>query len=314
MIDVGADLIAAQKALAVQPVVTCFASEARFGVGIPDWTSVYSGGAETAMELDAAVAGDGSLIRVRANTAAGKYEFQRIVDPTDPDDWSGASWAQLVSQGGGPGSGSIFVDPQTPANVYFVYAYGAARRNVRMLTSADYGATWSAYETVYAYGSGAVEYVAGAMRYAGTAEIVVFICYAGATRDLVMTKRAAGGGAWSAPAAWSLGDIGRCDGFDAVWYEDDFLVLLAGAPTGATTARLWWAVYGDGGLRPAGTWAWGVVEQSDVAGFSYVGPRIADADTLRVSWLEAYTGTGAYRRQQLGRPSGRPDLGPTDLA
>jgi hypothetical protein len=299
MIDVGANLIAAQKLLQVRPVIGCTVKEQRTTAAIPDW-SVVATLADTQQFMDGCVAGNGVLMRVRLS--GGYVQIHRVVTPTSAASWAAASWVNVYATAAATPP-AIFCDPQSGGtDVYIVFVTGATSRVLQIIKSTDYGVSFGAATAIYTHGSGAIEHVSGSMRTSGTREVVVFWYFAGATRVIYMSWYPAGGGSWSAPYGWPFGNLGACYGFDAEWRGGDWLLLLAGLDDPGGTACLWWVVYGDGGLRAVGEWAWGVIETSGVVGFSFWAPRLTQADVLRGSYLEVWTGTGAYRRQVLQRP------------
>ncbi len=294
MRTIDAELTAEQTKLRLRPALGATVGQNGYEFSRIRWAETWAGSL-TAQAYDMCIAGDGSAVLCRLS--GGNVQVMRVADPASAASWAAATWT-TVAAGTTGANPCVWSNPQAGASVYVCYCALTDRR-IWVAASADYGATFGAPATVYTYASTGIRALAGCMRASGTQDNYIFCAWVSAGVTTWNYFRFTGG-AWGAPVAitgWPAAYA--VQGLDLVW-ESDFLAVVAGQTTASGNgARLWWAVLGDGGTYTAGTGASGVLEATDVTGFLYYSPSLVAGEHIRLGYLETYTGTGAYRRQQL---------------
>lgn len=244
----------------------------------PRWVRVYSGG-EADEVSGIAIGGDGSLIRVRIQSAT--LYRQRVVGPGAGSDFSvWTSWragSRLCAvAAAGSELRAFTVDDATPTQIYEA-------------VSSDNGATWAAWALLET-AAGTVATLAAVAKGDGTFLLVWSV---GAT----LYKKKRSGGSWGAAAAWP-NTVNGITGV-AVAYRNDWNIVVTG--TEATTANpaVWQLIYGDGYSQAADTWSGltGVRPASAGSNVVYDSPSLAtDGGREWLTFGENYTGTGGYNR------------------
>jgi hypothetical protein len=277
----SADLLAAQRSGARSPY---FAVEARnnlSGVVNLKWSRLYNG-----LEADSThaitIAGDGSLIRVRATPASDncRLYFQRVTAPGPGSDFSrwtyldqyNVQWVAACSLG---------------AEVSLVWVRGTGEISRRV--SLNNGATWQSPEYVGFALSGAVNGLAASYKPGG--DMTVFFTH---YRTLFTFKRTSG--VWQGPGQWNKSTFGL--GNVASIYDGDWKLLLAGQDLDADY-KVWSLIYGDGGEAPAGAWSdlKSLTSAPEDSGYTYDGLFLDKPDTVyRSFFVEKYSGSESYNR------------------
>ena len=273
-------LTAAGKSPARSPYVRVRVQRKIGAAGRLDWERIYTG-VETEALTGLTQAGDGSILRIRVN--AGNVEIQRTATPSAASAWS--TWPA----GSTNSATGIAICARGAAAAAFYTR--ASNGEIYACTSADYGATWTAWALIDA--AGALPYhLAAAINPAGD----LFLAYErGAT---VHALKKPSGAAWNAPAAGPT--LTAVHGL-AVHYLGDWNLIITGLATTTADPTVWTDIYGDGYAYAVDTWGDLYVIQTASAGsgvtFRY--PSLAMPDVYRLSFRQAFTGTTAYNRPYL---------------
>ncbi|MDP2935049.1 MAG: hypothetical protein Q8O86_01005, partial [Dehalococcoidia bacterium] len=271
MRTLSAALTAAQKSASAAPYVRVRAIRKIGGVGRLDWERLYTG-AEAEVSHGATQPADGSLLRIRVN--AGQVQIQRTTSPGPASNF--ATWPA------GTGSDvSCVAICSSGASVWAFYA-NFTDRKVYASASTDSGATWGAWTAITAAGGAISSFIAAAMKSNGD---VLVIYDQGAT--LYKVKRS--GGAWGAQAAWT-NSAASITGL-AIYYANDFNIIVTGTEVTTTHPRVWSCIYGDGYSQGADTWSAlaEITGASAGSGVAYKLPSLAQPDVYRAFWVETYS-------------------------
>ncbi|MFA7296081.1 MAG: hypothetical protein WC211_02710 [Dehalococcoidia bacterium] len=276
-------LLAAQQAASAEPYVRVRLSDLDVGVPRLRWTRWYSG-AEAAGPCGVAVAGDGALLRARIDAATGALSHQRVAGPSAGSTYS--AWTSLGSVHAGARVG--FAAAGTRALIATVRSGGTG---VEVRESTDSGASFGASSLLTTTG-GAVTAIACTLQASGTAAVV--FAWGGA----VYAMRRTGLGVWSVPALWPHA-LASVSGLAAT-FESDHQVIVSGV-TSAGAAGAWSCILGAGGSMPPGGWSalHEVAGASAGTNVSYLATGVTWAGGPRATFVESYSGGGAYQRLHL---------------
>ena len=273
-------LLAAQQAATHVPVVRLTASNRDCGVVRLEWQRLYTG-AEPDYYHALAMAGDGSMIRVRLTLPGDSRKLyrQRVASPgpgADFSQWTYTSQYNCV----------VVAAAALGAEVSIFWINTS--RELRRIKSTDYGATWGGPELLDYSPTTAINGLAAA--YKPNGDLAVFFAD---QATLYVKKRV--GGSWQAKTAWdkSTGDLSGA----AAVYDGDWDLLVTGRDL-AGSYKLWALVYGDDGHVPAGTWsALGELATAPGDGsFTYSQAFLDKPDVWRAFFVERFTGSQAYDR------------------
>lgn len=270
-------LLAAQKAASTEPYVDVVVENSIAGVRRLDMAQIDAT-AHAIAKHDVAVAGDGSVTRVRMESAAVKQ--QRVANPaTGP--WN--AWTNLAT-----GMGAQVACAAKGSRVAVAYV-DAAGTGIKLRESTDNGATYAAEVAVTTAGA-SVNDLAIAYKNAGGDLAVAWA--AGTSVGIIKrTSGAFGSAATNAPGFSSLNGVALVYGFD--WD-----IVLTGVEATTLKPMLWTIVYGDGVDAPANSWGTLFAQQqaeSD-AQVTYKAPSIVYTDTYRILLVEADAFTGGATR------------------
>ena len=277
MRSLAAALTAAQRSTGRRPYLKVVIRDRFAGIKrLRPVTWADFGGAD--LPHGAACAGDGSLTRIVVD-AGNALRSHRVAVPSAGSGWGdvpalqrSASRLCAIAFSGANGI-MIATDNVTPAQVHFA-------------TSADSGATWSAWALAFTH-SLTVTSIAVALT--GTTACVIV----NNGSELMAYKRT--GGVWGAGVS-STGAVMLVTGV-AVWHSGDWNVIWTGTPTGGGS-RLASRIFGDGFSQGVNTWSSSrtIVESAPGTGVFYSAPYLAQPDVFRLTYREQFTGTGAYDR------------------
>ena len=254
-------------------------------VGAPRlrWRRLYAG-SEPDGPCALAMAGDGSLLRVRIDPSTGALTRQRVATP-GPASAYGA-WTPVATVAAGPRVGLAAAG--TRAMIASVRGDGVS---VEVRESTDGGATFGA-AAVVATASGAVSAVTCSMGADGGAAVLY------AVGGVVHAVRRFRAGRWWPPAAWSrsLATVNAL----AASFEVDHNVLVSGTDAGGN-AGVWSTIYGAGGAYPPGRWRplAEVVSAAPNTRTTYLASGTAALAVPQNALVESYAGGGAYDRVHI---------------
>ena len=274
-------LRAAQQTAAIQPVVKVTASNRRRGVVRLDFVRLYDG-TESEYHHGLAVAGDGSLIRVRLTPPAeGRRLFIQRVETPSPssyfDSWTDSGRYNLVTCAAAACDDRVYIFWVRPD------------RRVEMLSGHDCGAAWDEVELVDYTPTTAINGLCAACKPNG--DMALFI----ADQNTLYIKTRPADGQWQAMTAWDK-TCGPLSGV-AACYDGDWNLFITGQdPEG--NYKLWSLVLGDGAELPAGEWSELFEIASAPAGgnFSYAHAFLARPDVLRAFYVEKHSGNEPWSR------------------
>lgn len=233
-----ATLLAAQKQASATPYVRVEAKNKIAGVVRYDWSRLYTG-SEGDYYHALAIAGDGSLIRVRITPPAdsNKLYRQRVASPGPGSDFSQWTYTSQFN--------AAAVACASLGAVVSIFWIDGFNRKIQRLKSTDYGATWGSPELIDYSPTTSVYGLAAA--YKPNGDLAIFF----ADQSTLYVKKHVAG-AWQAKLAWDK-TTGNLSGVAAV-YSSDWNLLVTGRDT-ADNFKLWSLVYGDGGDVAGGTWS-----------------------------------------------------------
>ena len=272
-------LLAAQRDRAAIPYVHATLAERWGSVTQLRWERLVSG-QEPDVPHDAVITSGGSLIRVRAQADPNGLFVQRTASP-GPDAQFGA-WRNLGAMSVSAGVAVIELGGQI-----HVFDVAANRRTIRERTSRDDGATFSSPRTIATATANVVSLAAASG--AGGGALLIYAESTGAVRSLTRTA-----GAWSSPVAWS-NSLRAVDGIACAHIDGDWAVVVCGTLSNGSSG-VWTCTLGAGSSQTAGTWSTlrEVIASAAGAEVTYREPGICEADGPRISFVEAYGGTGGY--------------------
>ncbi|HYM16486.1 MAG TPA: hypothetical protein VEZ14_13095 [Dehalococcoidia bacterium] len=272
-------LTAAQRAASTEPYVTVIAENAHAGIRRLDYTVLDQTGSPIASH-DAAVPGDGSLMRVRSD-GAGNVWTQRVANP-GAGGW-GNPWLLL-----GGGKGNVVACAAKGARVIAVYV-DAAATGIKMRESTDNGQTWAAEVAVVTAAAAVVDL---AVAYKNSTGDHTIAWVTAATLNAITRT----GGAYGAASASGVA-VSSFNGV-AMTYLFDWSILVTGVEQTTLRRTLWAITYGDGFDKPVGVWDVLLVQQQAESDslVAYSAPSVAYFDTYRITYVEADTFTGGATR------------------
>lgn len=269
-------LLTAQKDLSREPYVPVVIENLIGAVRRLEFVQLYAG-TEASGRHDVAVAGDGSVTRVRVE--AGAVKQQRVTSP-GAGPWS--AWNALVAS-----AGANVACAAKGARVAIAYT-DAAGTGLKLRESLDNGATFGAEQAVATAVASVTDL---ALAYKSSAGDLAIAWTTSAT--LYLIKRTAG--AFGAVKTWphtvsSLSGVAMVYGFD-------FDIALTGVEATTLRPSMWTLVYGDGVDAALDAWSALLVQQqaeSD-AQVTFKAPFLTYADTYRLTYVEdaAYSGGAA---------------------
>ncbi len=280
MRTISAALLAAQQSASAEPYVEAIVENKQAGVTRLDF-AIADSTANAITCHGAAVAGDGSLVRVRIEGGVVKHSRS-----TTPQTAISAAWTSAQA-----GKGTQIAVCATGARVAIVYT-DAAGTGVKVIESTDNGQTYGA-EAAVATAPAAVVGLAAAYRDAG-GDLAVAWVEAAALR---IVKRTAG--IWGAVSA-SPAAVSSYNGIGMA-YVFDWNIGVTGAEATTLRPTLWTTTYGDGIDVAANTWGAAYVQQQAEADaqVTYRAPFLAYVGTYRMTFVEqdAFAGgqTHTYR-------------------
>lgn len=277
MRTLSSELLAAQRSASAEPLVNVVAENSIAGMRRLDF-ALLDNTAQTIAKHDVAVAGDGSVTRVRIES--GVVKQQRVTNPA-AGPWT--SWNSLSS-----GMGTQAACAAKGARVVIVYV-DAAGTGIKMKESTDNGATFGAEQAIVTAGAAAVD-LAVAYKTSGGDLAIAWVTATGAG----IIKRASGvfgSAATTSPGVSSFNGVAMTFGFD--WD-----MAITGIEATTLKPTLWTLVYGEGNDAALNTWGTLTAQQqaeSD-ASVTYRAPSIAYTDTYRINVVEADAFTGGATR------------------
>lgn len=277
MRTLSADLLAAQRSASAEPRVSVVVENSIGGARRLDFTQLDATSQPIAKH-DAAVAGDGSLTRVRIE--AGAVKQQRVADPS-AGPWT--SWATLVS-----GVAAQVACAARGARVAVVYC-DAAGAGVKLRESTDNGASFGAEQAVATAAATVVDLAAAYKNSAG--DLAIGWATATSVNLVRRISGAFGSVATTSPAVSSFSGV-------ALAYGADWDFALTGVEAATLKPSLWTAAYGDGNDVAAGTWSSLAPQQqaeSD-AQVTYRAPSLVYTDAYRIDFVEADVFAGGSTR------------------
>lgn len=273
MRSISATLLAAQKGASGVPYVRCVAKNNIRGMRHLVFAQEYADGLGDE-EHDAAA--DGTYLhRARVNGSQARYQ-------RDPS----ASWTALGSTGA-----NLVAIAATGTRVIVVYNVG---NSLYFRESTDAGGSFGSETLIVSVGAVtkalAVEYKNA------SGDLVVVYEQSNQLRRIRRT-----GGSWGSSAAWTL-SANSINGADVV-YNADFTVAVSGVDTNGRPT-VWTCQLGDGVLLAADTWAqqYIVVQAESDASVTFQAPhvcRVGSDGSLRMTYVEKFTGTPSYTRTFL---------------
>ena len=251
------------------------------GVVRLDWNRLYAGSAPEYCH-SAAVAGDGSLLRIRVSPPeSGQVLYwQRLAAPGPSSffgDWAAAACSGVLAAACcalGSAVSIVFIDSQ---------------QRLQRLFSSDCGITWQPTELIGYVPSSAV-YGLAAAYHPGDGSLAVFH-----VDQSVLIARQCVSGIWQSPVAWDK-STGILSGVSCV-FDRDWCLLVAGKDSSGDS-KIWGLVYGAGDGFPAGAWS-PLNEMASApagSGYAFSCPCLAKPDTFRCFYVEQFTGAAPYHR------------------
>jgi hypothetical protein len=285
MRSIPTDLLAAQKSASSEPFVDVVASNEVAGVRRLDFAQLNAT-ANPIAKHDVAVAGDGSVTRVRIDSGAVKQD--RATDPGATGPWN--TWTNLAT-----GMGTNVACAAKGTRVIVVYT-DAAGTGIKMRESTDSGATYAA-EVAVVTAAAAVTDLAVAYKNTSGDHAIVF----GTATALNIIKRTSGTYGSIATHGTAFSSVNGV----AAAYGVDWSIMLTGVEATTLKPSLWTTTYGDGGDVASNTWGALFVQQqaeSD-ASVTYQAPSLVFTDCWRATFVEADAFTGGATRTYRFNPA-----------
>lgn len=273
-----ADLTAAQRSRGPRRPYHKVVVQDRFGGIRRLRPETWYSGAEAAGPHAAACPSDDSLNRLRIDGTT--LYRQRVTSPDSGDTYSG--WTSFRTgtrlcaiAAYGANLVAFAVDNGTPTQVYTA-------------TSADSGATWSAFALAFTHAV-TITAIAACAKSDGTLGVVL-------NNGNNLSIRLYTGGAWAAAVTTTDGLITPSG--VAVFHHGDYNVIVTGAIVSGGGSRLDTRIFSDGFAAPAGSWfdADSIAETAPSSAIAYSAPFADRVDTYHATARETFTGTGAYDR------------------
>lgn len=250
----------------------------------------YYTGVEAESYVGCCIAPDGSLVRTRV--AAGNVYVSRVAAPGPGSDYT--SWTALAAAAA---AGVALSVAGTALVLFFVHTDGLT---IKFSVSFDNGASWGAPATLLA-AAAAVAFLAAAYEPTGARFRLLWnegatVCWSGE-------------GALNVRHVWT-NTIASCVGL-SVTYQGDWCVAICGTQVTTGDAKVWTCLLGDGLNQALDTWS--ALREVHTAtagsGVSYFYSAVVyGAAAWRLWFLEGYTGSLGYYRQQWATMSGLEDF------
>lgn len=234
MRSLSATLLAAQQGASREPYVDVAAENSLAGIRRLDFAQLDAT-ANTIASHDAAVAGDGSLTRVRSD-GAGNVLQQRVANP-GAGPWN--AWNNI-----GAGKGNLVACAAKGTRVIVVYV-DAAGSGIKMRESTDNGVTYAAEVAVVTAAAAVVDLAVAYKNPAGDHAIAWVT--ASTLNAIVRT-----GGAYGAASASGV-SVSSFNGV-AMTYLFDWNILVTGVEATTLRRSLWAITFGDGFDKAVGVW------------------------------------------------------------
>jgi len=271
-------LLSAQKQASHIPYIKLEAVNKVNGVTRLDWQRLYTGTEEEYFHA-LAVAGDGSLIRVRITPPSDsrKLYIQRTTNPGEASDFSRWTYTNQYNA-------VVVAAASLGADVSVFWIKGD--RKIQRIVSTDNGETWSAAQLVDYSPTTAIYGISAA--YKANGDLALFF----ANQSTLYVKKLVGG-QWQTKSAWDK-TAGNLSGVSAV-YDNDWNLFITGEDSEGNF-RLWSMIYGDGGDIPAGNWGElkTFAEAPSDGNFSYRHAFLDKPDSFRCFYIEKFSGNEAY--------------------
>ncbi len=273
-------LVAAQKQASHIPCVKLEAVNKTAGVTRLDWQRLYSGIEEDYFHT-LTIAGDGSLIRARITTPSDsrKLYVQRTANPSAESDFGNWTYTNQYNA-------VVVTAVSFGATVYIFWI--KSDRKIQLITSINYGSSWSAVQLIDYAPSTAINGISAACKTNG--DIALFF----ADQSTLYVKKLVNG-QWQPKSAWNK-STGGLSGMSA-FYDNDWLLFITGKDSGGNY-KLWSLVYGDEGNLPAGNWGElkTFAEAPSDDNYSYRHTFLDKPDVFRCGYIEKFEGNEAYSR------------------
>ncbi len=235
--------------------------------------------------IQAAVAADGSLLRLRHGEPGSARQYARVPNPTPAAAFGG--WQDL----GPVGAAEALAASPGP---YVLLLAGDGAGTLTYRESSDYGLSWPAGTAVPAH-DGAPPLAAA---YRDVDSFAVF--YRAAGGNALRARKWARASGWQ-PAATHPAGFGQIAHLTAVWAFDRYLVIAAGKDA-ANRPVLGWTTFD---LNGGGAWGgFYPLEQADPgAPLEFKYPRLAFADTIRLTYVLSFGGVSALLQRHVYPPA-----------
>jgi hypothetical protein len=272
-------LRSAQNAASRQPYLRVQARNTNLGIVNLKWTRIYAG-TEEENQHALTLAGDGSLIRVRISSATDNLKLyrQRIARPLGGSGFN--QWVYLDEY-------NIKAATVCSLGAEISLIFARANGEIYRYYSPDYGVNW---EVEFAgYTTTGVNSLAAAHKPNG--DLAIFIAN---EYTLYLIKRLSG--IWQSCQPWTR-SAGGLSGAAAVYADGDWKLMATGRDTDGNQ-KAWTLIYGDGGEVSPGNWTDLKVLASAPADshYEFSRPFLDKPDDYRLSFLEKYSGSEAYKR------------------
>jgi len=272
VLTLAASLLDHQQALRRRPSVLATVTQKRYGVPILLLEAqTYTNGVDC--PIDGVADASGAVVLARNN--AGALETMNAAP--------GGSWSNRDTVTAGQGF-ALAYDPVADA-ILLVYGDG---NDLKLRTSSDHGATWSASTTLVTEAS-AIGSVALALR-ASNGNACAFYTL-GTSTTLKRLRRTAGAWAGSGTNWTRSGSVATLTGLAAV-HSGDFYLAITGTEVTTLNPRVWSVAMGDT-ILPSNAWSTLVnVQESDAAsGLSFAHPHAALISSIMfATFQQAETG------------------------
>ena len=281
----SAELEAAQKQSSSRPYVQCLVNDYRGDRARQRFQRYYTD-SEPEGFVAAVGAPDGSLVRARLedNGATATLYVSRVSSPGSGSAWS--SWTSLEAGVSDVAGCALALDGTT----LLLFYLAADDVSIRLRTSADNGASWSAATTIVA-ASGAVGRIAAAVSTFSGDRVLVWSEGATVYRSWYTS------GAWGARTAWS-NTMASITGL-AITHLLDFQVIVTGTQATTLHPRVFACRFGDGALGTLNAWSAlrDVALGSAEGDVTFTSPAVCFTGNVFRAWfVEHFAGDEAYDR------------------
>jgi hypothetical protein len=291
-VTLSSTLAAHQQGRARRPHLSAQAYATRAGSPVLRWSRIYSGAEADNPHALATTASGAHQYVVRARNTAGTV-YTSSQDYNASPSWS--SWSNTIAAT----SGAPVALAAIAAETILVYVANAGL-DVRIKTSTDNGATWSASTTLVTEAS-AIGFLAVAFNPLG--DVCVFYTL-GTTTTLKRLRRTSG--TWAgAGTNWSKSaSVATLSGLSACHDGADFNLVITGTEVTTTNPRAWATRMGDLGLT---TNAWGslvsVAEADSLGTTTFKAPSLSNLVTdFAAFFTQSESANVPFDRAMYSRP------------